>query len=119
VFSGTPTDCVGCHLDDYQSTTDPNHLAAGFPRDCEVCHDTSRWEGAQPLEHRFPIFDGEHRQGAVWTSCSDCHPSQNNFAVFDCLSCHARGEMEDEHDEVPGYVYQSPACLDCHPTGED
>ena len=78
------------------------------------------WEGAE-FDHLqyFPIYSGEHRQGEVWTSCSDCHPNSNNFAVFDCLECHPSSEMNEEHEEVPGYVYQSPACLDCHPTGEE
>jgi hypothetical protein len=117
-FAGTPTDCFSCHQQEWESTDDPDHQAAGFPRDCEVCHNTSTWSGAR-FSHSFPIYSGEHRQGAVWTSCSDCHPNQGNFGVFDCLACHPRAEMEDEHDEVPGFQYQSPACLECHPTGEE
>ena len=35
VYKGTPRDCVGCHLADYQQTTNPNHAAAGFPTTCE------------------------------------------------------------------------------------
>ncbi len=119
VFAGTPTDCFSCHREDWEGTSDPNHVAAGFPSDCELCHNTNAWEDAQEVSHSFPIYSGDHRQGAAWTTCSDCHPNQNNFAAFDCLACHPRAEMEDEHDEVPGFQYRSPACLDCHPTGEE
>ena len=38
VYKGTPRDCVGCHLADYQRTTSPNHAAAGFPTTCDSCH---------------------------------------------------------------------------------
>ena len=38
---GTPTDCVGCHLPDFQQTVNPNHSAAGFPTNCQICHDPS------------------------------------------------------------------------------
>jgi hypothetical protein len=27
--------------------------------------------------------------------------------------------MDNEHDEVSGYVYESNACYSCHPDGED
>ena len=44
-FAGTPTNCVGCHLPDFQKTTNPNHVAAGFPQDCTMCHVTTQWSG--------------------------------------------------------------------------
>jgi hypothetical protein len=119
-FAGTPTDCYACHRDDYNATNDPDHEAAGFPRDCEECHNTNSRSGASINHPQFPIGPGsEHREGSVWNSCSDCHPNPSNFGVFDCLSCHERDEMDDEHEDEDGYVYQSPACLDCHPTGEE
>src|SRR5664279_5261086 len=40
-FTSLQTTCVSCHLNDYNGTTDPNHKAAGFPTDCQVCHSTS------------------------------------------------------------------------------
>jgi hypothetical protein len=45
----------------------------------------------------------------------------NSFGVFSCLTCHEhnQSEMDDEHDDVPGYVYESTACYGCHPTGEE
>jgi hypothetical protein len=27
--------------------------------------------------------------------------------------------MDDEHDDVGGYVYESTACYTCHPDGEE
>jgi hypothetical protein len=32
--------CSSCHLARYNSATNPNHIAAGFPQDCSICHGT-------------------------------------------------------------------------------
>jgi hypothetical protein len=120
-FPGTPTECVGCHLGDYNQTDDPDHQAAGFPTSCEDCHNTSDWEDAE-FDHDqlfFPIFSGEHE--GEWDSCQDCHVAPSDFGVFECIFCHAhpQGEMAEEHEDVSGYQYESMACYACHPDGED
>lgn len=119
-FFGAPRECIACHADDFARATNPSH--AGFPRECETCHTTSTFEGAFFPAHDqlfFPIFSGPHR--GVWDSCADCHPNPGNFRQFTCLSCHEhdREEMDDEHDDVGGYRYESTACLSCHPTGRE
>jgi hypothetical protein len=112
---------VSCHESDYQNTTDPNHAAANFPLTCEVCHSTTAWEPANWNHDQlyFPIYSGKHRN--EWNTCADCHVDQTNFAVFECIFCHEhrQSKMDDEHDGVSGYVYQSTACYNCHPNGED
>jgi hypothetical protein len=40
-FAGTPTECVGCHLADYQRSTFPGH--SQFPQTCHDCHNTGGW----------------------------------------------------------------------------
>ncbi|MFQ5654722.1 MAG: hypothetical protein ACE5GW_08330 [Planctomycetota bacterium] len=115
-FSSLPTDCAACHLDEYNATTDPDHVSAGFPMNCEACHNTVTWAGAGFSHPFFPV-SGDH--GGL--DCTDCHPAGGNFAIFTCIDCHAheQGETDDEHDEVGGYVYASSACLNCHPTGQE
>ncbi|HYK89030.1 MAG TPA: hypothetical protein VE398_09680 [Acidobacteriota bacterium] len=86
-FSGTPADCTSCHLDAYNSTTDPNHSLAGFPKDCALCHSTISWQGAV-FDHSktsFPLT-GAH----VTVNCSQCHKN-NVFAgtPTQCSACHA------------------------------
>ncbi len=121
MYDGKPTECVSCHQDDYNGTTDPNHRTAGFPTDCTQCHTTSSWEGAE-FDHDaqyFPIYSGEHR--GKWDACSDCHTNPNNYADFNCLNCHPhsdRAETDDDHDEVSGYQYDSRSCYQCHPRGD-
>jgi hypothetical protein len=90
-----------------------------FPTDCIACHNQNAWEPAD-FDHDdlyFPIYSGKH--GDEWNQCSDCHFNPNNYSLFDCLNCHSPGETNEEHDEVGGYVYESNACFQCHPDGED
>jgi hypothetical protein len=117
-FAGTPTDCNACHSADYDATVDPRHVLPTFPRDCEACHNTRTWDGAV-FNHSFPIDSGAHREGEAWDDCSECHTNPNNYSIFDCTGCHSRGETDDDHDEVGGYVYQSTECLACHPNGDE
>ena len=117
-YVSTPNDCVGCHLQEYESTTDPNHSAAGFNTDCRLCHNEDSWEPAD-FDHDnqyFPIYSGAHE--GEWGDCVDCHTDPNNYASFQCIGCHINPETDDEHETVPGYVYDDVACLACHPTGD-
>jgi hypothetical protein len=117
-YTTTPNTCYGCHADDYNQTGDPNHLAAQFPIDCELCHTQFAWVPST-FDHDnqyFPIYSGEHE--GEWNECSDCHPNSGNYQIFDCLSCHEQAETDEEHDEVTGYQYNSQACYNCHPNGE-
>jgi hypothetical protein len=117
-YFGTPRECIACHEDDFRRAV-PSH--AGFPLQCETCHTTRQFEGAFFPNHDqfFPIFSGPHR--GVWDSCTDCHTTPGNFRVFSCLTCHEhnREEMDDEHDDVGNYNYNSNACYSCHPTGRE
>ncbi len=117
-YNNTPTTCVGCHLNDYNATTDPSHITAQFSTDCAICHSEQAWQPAT-FDHDaeyFPIYSGSHE--GEWSQCVDCHTNPTNYAEFTCITCHANPETDEEHDDVSGYVYNSPACLACHPTGD-
>lgn len=112
-----PRNCYGCHAQDYDSTTDPNHGAAGFPTDCQTCHYPTHFSWSQAVfDHEFPLGSGNHASA----SCSDCHIS-SNFKQFSCLACHTHDKtrMDNEHQDVTGYVYESQACYACHPQGRE
>ena len=110
-YVNVPTDCYSCHVKDYNGTTDPNHKAAGFPTTCQICHNTNSWLGAVFNHTWFPMQHG----GA--STCSNCHTNPSNYAVFSCTVCHAKGQTDQNHQGVPGYVYNSQNCYQCHPTG--
>jgi len=112
VWSGVPSDCVACHLDAYQATTEPDHAAVGFPTDCAACHDTTAWEPAR-FDHAFPLR-APHDE-----PCSACHLG-SNLATFSCDgTCHQHTEsgMASRHGEVSGYAWDFNLCVQCHPDG--
>ncbi len=116
--AGINSGCVQCHLSDYQATNDPNHALAGFGQTCEQCHtSTNNWSVVNFAHPQFPINSGEHNNFA----CGQCHLQPNNFQSFSCTHCHdhRQSEMDSEHDDVNGYVWQSAACYQCHPDGQE
>ncbi|MEN8145368.1 MAG: hypothetical protein ABFS14_10500 [Gemmatimonadota bacterium] len=108
-------DCVACHQDEY----DTQHTGPGFPTTCQDCHSVNTWSGAS-LDHDaqfFLINTGKH--APQWQTCEDCHTDPGNFAVFTCFTCHKhnQNDTDSQHENEPGYVYQSSACLSCHLQG--
>ena len=83
VYAGLPSECVDCHLDDYNATTDPDHQSAGFPTDCETCHEPTTWTGAT-FDHPYSLV-GVH----ATLDCSVCHSSGVYAGLpSDCVDCH-------------------------------
>ncbi|MAT53475.1 MAG: hypothetical protein CMN32_03270 [Saprospirales bacterium] len=117
-YNNTPNECFGCHQADYEGTTDPNHVNLMFAQDCAQCHTETQWVPST-FDHDaqyFPIYSGAH--AGEWNECMDCHTNLNNYAEVTCTSCHTNPETDDQHNGVGGYVYESSACLACHPTGD-
>ena len=116
VFVGTPSACIDCHQTDYDTTTDPNHAAAGFPTSCDSCHGTSKWKGATVTHAQFPIKTGKHKG----FDCAQCHLNPVDFSMFSCIDCHTHNKVDTDinHVVVAGYSYDSPACYNCHPKGK-
>ena len=115
--AGVNANCVQCHLADYQATRSPDHALAGFGQTCEQCHvSTNNWRNVNFAHPQFPINNGEHGGFA----CNQCHLQPNNFQSFSCTHCHdhRQSEMDGEHDDVNGYVWQSSACYQCHTKGK-
>ncbi len=85
-FSSAPRTCNGCHMADYNGTTDPNHAQAAFPTDCSLCHSTINWSGAT-FNHSATAFPltGAH----VTVACAQCHVNNNYTTVpTNCDACH-------------------------------
>jgi len=112
-FNNVPTGCVSCHLNDYNGTNDPNHKAAGFPTDCQVCHSTNGWRPAQ-FDHnktRFPLT-GAH----INVPCAKCHINGvYQGTPTDCYSCHKADYLGTNN---PNHVaaHFPTTCATCHTT---
>jgi hypothetical protein len=115
-FAGTSTDCVSCHLQDFKATTNPNHVAAGFPQTCATCHNTTQWKGAT-FNHNtathFPLT-GAH----INATCTQCHVN-NQYATLptDCASCHlsAYNGTTNPNHRTAGFPQD---CSLCHTTSQ-
>ena len=119
VYGGLTQTCVNCHLDDYNSATNPDHAASGFSQQCDRCHSIYGWSPASFGDHDsqyFPIYSGKH-QGEWNNNCTSCHKDVSNYKLFTCIECHEHNNAADlagEHGGVSGYQYESNACYSCH-----
>jgi hypothetical protein len=143
VFAATPLQCAGCHLADYNRTTNPNHQASKFATTCEGCHKTSGWQNAT-FDHnlsRFPLTGAHtsvtcaqcHVNGAYTgtaTQCAGCHLSdfqkttRPNHATAgfpqDCATCHTTTNWSGAtfNHATTGFalagLHATQQCATCH-----
>lgn len=116
VYTGLSTACASCHLQAYQTATDPPHLSFGMSQQCQQCHNTTAWSTGN-WNHQFPINSGNHSGLA----CFDCHNNPANRPAFSCIDCHEHRQtaMNNKHQGVSGYSWTTAACYQCHPTGHE
>ncbi len=112
-FQIVGSQCVDCHLSDYQSAQAPNHIEAGFSKECEDCHNVSDldWNKANVTHDFFPLVGG-HKI----SNCFDCH-AQTTFEGLsqECLTCHQKdfNSTNNPNHTASGF---STDCLECHNT---
>ena len=110
--TGTDPQCYSCHKSNYDSTTDPNHVAANFPTTCEQCHTTSAWKPAS-FDHattNFPL-SGKH----VGVDCASCHQNGYTGTSADCYSCHQTNFNQTTNPNHTAAGFPN-TCIDCHTT---
>ncbi len=80
--------CSACHMADFQNSTNPPHVAAGFPTTCETCHKYSdaTWQQGTFTSHAVFPLSGAH----LTTPCANCHKGGNYTTVpkSPCSACH-------------------------------
>jgi len=112
-YVGTPTECVGCHLPDFNATSSPAHTQAGFSGNCTACHslDKPTWIGAA-FTHTasFQLTGGHASQ-----SCSECHQAGYANTSTACFSCHATAYGSTTNPNHAASEF-SQICEQCHTT---
>ncbi|MCP4411771.1 MAG: hypothetical protein GY808_04270, partial [Gammaproteobacteria bacterium] len=111
-LSGIPENCVGCHQQDFNNVTDPNHIENNFGLECAVCHNQNAWTPAD-FDHNqteFPLT-GAH----VSSECVDCHSTGYTNTPKDCYSCHQTDftSADDPNHETNNFDHD---CSLCHNT---
>jgi hypothetical protein len=112
-YVGLSTACNSCHAADFQSTTNPPHVAGGFSRECQVCHATTGWSPAS-FNHATTQFPLTGRHATV--ACADCHRNGVYSGLSTaCNSCHAADfQATTNPPHVSGNL--SRECQSCHTT---
>ena len=111
-FSLVSSECESCHQVDFQTSRNPNHVQAGFPRDCLLCHSplTHAWS-ADAFDHSFYPLTGGHTA----VDCEACHTQGYTNTPTDCIACHRQDYTAtlDPNHVANGF---SENCEDCHST---
>jgi hypothetical protein len=110
IYQGTPTTCFGCHQSDFQSTSSPNHAAAGFGTSCDQCHSEQTWTPAT-FNHSWALT-GAHAP----LDCNECHGGGTYQGTpTDCFSCH---QADHAATTMPNHTQSGfgNSCDDCHTT---
>lgn len=115
--SRADTTCLACHAHSEDQLAPTHADIPGYQwtsASCLFCHPGGEPQGL--IDHVFfPIADGDvHNAAAV--SCNQCHASATNRSLLACTSCHEhRLEVtEPPHRGMPGFAFDSAACVTCH-----
>ena len=101
--------CFACHEGNLADATDPDHIAGGFPPECEACHNQAAWSPAD-FDHTlsdFPLL-GAH----VSAACVSCHAGGYSGTPRECGICHADdyAATNDPPHAAAGFNDQCDAC---------
>ncbi|TAL66438.1 MAG: hypothetical protein EPN88_08450 [Bacteroidetes bacterium] len=109
-YAATPADCYSCHQQNYNATTNPNHIAAGFSKLCGTCHSiTPGWRPTTFVHTGFPLV-----QGHSIPTCNDCHKGGNYTTLSaDCYSCHQQNYIAATNPNHIAAAF-STTCITCH-----
>ena len=115
-YTGISSQCSNCHLSNFQKTTNPNHVTAGFPQDCSLCHTPAQWAGAafnHATKTTFPLT-GSH----VPLACTQCH-SSGQFAGLStqCATCHLPNYQKTTNPNHAAAGFPQD-CAACHTTAQ-
>jgi len=111
--------CITCHEHE-QAHTDSLHWSVDnyvyAATSCFDCHPSGTAAGVDHTAF-FPIGPGTTHSAQ---HCLDCHADPADRRIFTCISCHDHSAelMDPAHSGVNGYVFDSAACLSCHPRAE-
>jgi hypothetical protein len=113
-YNITNTTCISCHQNDFNNATTPVPHA-GFPTNCEQCHDTMHWTDGK-FDHSQTGFTLTGMHTDPPRTCTDCHINNNyNLTSTACYSCHQKDFVGAKNpDHVAGGFAQT--CEVCHST---
>jgi len=111
-FDPMRSDCIDCHLKDYNAATTPNHVTGNFPKDCMQCHTQQNWTSAT-FNHNSTAFPltGAH----IGVTCVSCHKNGYTAIPTTCVSCHLANFNATTNPNHTTAKF-STDCQTCHST---
>jgi len=111
-FDPMRSDCVNCHLNDFNNASNPSHIASNFSKDCSLCHNENSWQSSS-FNHNatsFPLT-GAH----FGLDCIKCHANGYKSTPTTCVSCHL---VNYNSTTNPNHIIAkfSTDCQTCHNT---
>lgn len=110
-FTNLPVTCEGCHEENYSNSLNPNHLLAGFDRQCESCHSPAAMVWQQVYYTHpgsFPL-----RGAHAGTDCISCHESGYAGTGNQCEDCHMDDYNATYDPEHVSFGFPT-VCVQCH-----
>lgn len=112
-FTTVTSDCYSCHADVFLSALSPDHVAAGFPLECERCHGSSTWSDGR-IDHSFFPHIGGH----AGLECTDCHSDVYQGNSAECVACHL-DDYDDAGHAADGLPLECELCHDIFDWGSE
>ncbi|MCB9350832.1 MAG: hypothetical protein H6573_25485 [Lewinellaceae bacterium] len=112
-FNRIGNDCINCHLNDFNATTNPNHQNAGFAVNCEECHRVDGFDwSSDNIDHAFfPLTRGHEVE-----DCASCHTGGDfSSTPTDCFACHQADYENSLNPNHPSANFPTN-CATCHTT---
>ena len=112
-YVNTPNTCVGCHLPNFNASTNPNHAAINIPTTCETCHTTNpNWTPATfPIHNNYYVLAGAHV--AIANNCAVCHNGNYNSTPNTCVGCHLANYNQTTNPNHASAQFPT-TCTNCH-----
>lgn len=114
VYKGTSTTCASCHQTDFNNSTSPHHVQAGFTTQCLTCHTMNAGWKPATFDHSKTLFPltGAH----IAQICSACHADKVYAGKpTSCVSCHLadyNATLNPNHKAA----FFPTTCASCHTT---
>ena len=111
-FDPMRSDCIDCHLTDFNNASNPSHAASNFSKDCSLCHNEINWQSST-FNHNasgFPLTGGH-----FGVACVKCHANGYTSTPTACVSCHLTNYNATTN---PNHITAkfSTDCQTCHNT---
>ncbi len=120
-WTGLSQECSFCHQSNFNTTTNPDHEAQGYPENlCELCHSQSVWNPST-FSHEVTSIECQTCHMVQYTQATNPAHAELAFPT-DCASCHTTAQWTPStyvHDlETTGFekdgAHDALTCTSCH-----